>query len=81
MPMYRFHFQMPDLPEDIQRYTISTWGGHPGTAFSRAWHKLRRVPVYYASPKISPRMKNVDVHITKLGDEENNPLDGPGFRT
>lgn len=38
---YTFSFYFPQLPPDMQNVHVNSWGGKLGTAFNRAWNKLR----------------------------------------
>lgn len=80
MPNFRFHFHMPDLPIEIQKYTVFSWGGHVGTALTRAWKVLRRVPVY-SGKNMSTRLSHMNIDTIKLPNDRTivYGLNGPGF--
>lgn len=79
MPDFRFHFLMPNLPVEIQKYTVFAWGGHVGTALGRAWKTLRQVDVYRGK-NMSTKLRHMNIDATRLSTEHIHRVSGPGFR-
>lgn len=76
MPSYRFHFYFPQMSEEASKYTVWTWGGHIGTAMSRAWKVIKQVSVYAGSNKLLQEM-TVTSSVTK--GPYFSKRNGPGF--
>ena len=60
---FTFRFFFAELDEARRYCEIETWGGHLGTAFNRAWHRLREQDAYKGIPNLRPT--SIDIAPTK----------------
>lgn len=54
MAKYTFRFFFAEMDESRRFCEVSTWGGHLGTAISRAWKDLKRAPAYKSIKGLRP---------------------------
>lgn len=61
MPEYTFRFHFPKMDSDRQTQEVKSWGGHLGTALSRAWKALKKDRMYQGIKGLRPSQIDVDV--------------------
>lgn len=61
MSNYTFTFHFPNLDSDRQHKTVEAWGGNLGTAFNRAWKKLKGDRMYTGIKRLRPTTITIEL--------------------
>lgn len=54
MASYEFTFFFPQLDHERQRLEVTSWGGHLGMAFNRAWREVKKNKKYQGIKNLRP---------------------------